>query len=133
MTFPLNLASKQRLFAFIVTYGNDPFPTVNGANLGPWRAAFRRVANSRWTFVGLQVLDLTTTLVAFRMGAFEANPLVAHLTVVFGRVRGVVISKLMAIGIAMGVRHLIWIVNLFYLAIIFWNTVMLFFVSAKLK
>jgi hypothetical protein len=99
----------------------------------PWRIAFRRVVRSRWTFIGLQALDLTTTLVAFRMGAFEVNPLVAHLTVMFGRVRGVVISKVMAIGIAMGVRHLIWIVNLFYLLIIFWNTLMLFFLPAKLK
>ena len=32
----------------------------------------------------LQGLDLLTTLVAFRMGALEANPLVAHLVAMFG-------------------------------------------------
>jgi hypothetical protein len=51
----------------------------------------------------------------------------------FGRVRGVLFSKVMAIGLAMGVRHLIWIVNLFYLLIIFWNTLMLFFLPVKFK
>jgi hypothetical protein len=99
----------------------------------PWRIGLRKGVNSRWTFVGLQALDLVTTLVAFRMGAFEVNPMVAHLTVEFGRVRGVVISKLIAVVIAMGVRRLIWIVNLFYAAIIFWNTFVLLALPAKLK
>jgi hypothetical protein len=99
----------------------------------PWRTGLRKVVNSRWTFVGLQALDLVTTLVAFRMGAFEVNPMVAHLTVEFGRVRGVVISKLIAVVIAMGVRRLLWIVNLLYAAIIFWNTFVLLALPAKLK
>ena len=77
----------------------------------PWKTGFRTIANSHWTFVGLQGLDLLTTMVAFRMGAYEVNPLVAHLTVSFGRFRGVLISKLIAIGIAMGVRKLLWIIN----------------------
>ena len=79
--------------------------------------------HSHWTFAGLQGLDLLTTMVAFHMGAYEVNPLVAHLTVTFGRFRGVLMSKLIAIGIAMGVRKLIWVVNIFYIAIILWNSV----------
>ena len=59
------------------------------------------------------------------------NPLVAHLTVMFGRVRGVVISKLIAVALAMGVKRLIWVVNLFYTAIIFWNLIVLFFLPRK--
>ena len=49
---------------------------------------FKRILRSRWTFLGLQVLDLFTTLYAFHAGALEVNPLVAHLTVFFGRFRG---------------------------------------------
>jgi len=86
---------------------------------------FKRVLCSRWTFAGLQVLDLLTTLVAFHMGAFEVNPLVAHLTVQFGRFRGVLISKLIAILIAMGIRRLVWVVNLFYAFVVGWNIVII--------
>jgi uncharacterized membrane protein len=56
---------------------------------------------------------------------------VAHLTVAFGRFRGVLISKLIAIGIAMGVRKRLWIINIFYAIIIVWNSANL--LSALLK
>jgi|ERR1051326_504325 uncharacterized membrane protein len=85
----------------------------------------KKILNSHWTFIALQALDLLTTMVAFRMGAYEVNPLVAHLTLTFGRFRGVLISKLIAIGIAMGVRRLIWVVNIFYAIIILWNSLTL--------
>src|SRR5262245_39848446 len=83
----------------------------------------RKISNSHWTFIVLQGLDLLTTMVAFRMGAVEVNPLIAHLTATFGRFNGVLISKLIAIGIAMGVRKLIWVVNAFYALIIAWNCI----------
>jgi hypothetical protein len=89
----------------------------------PRKSALKKLVNSRWTFIALQGLDLLTTMVAFRMGAYEINPLVAHLTVTFGRFRGVLISKLIAVAIAMGVRRLIWVVNVFYTAIILWNSI----------
>ena len=85
----------------------------------------KKIWNSHWTFIGLQALDLLTTMLAFRMGAYEVNPLVAHLTLVFGRFRGVLISKLIAIGIAMGVRRLLWVINVFYAIIILWNSMTL--------
>src|SRR5678810_607019 len=97
----------------------------------PRRLGFKKVVNSRWAFVALQGLDLLTTLVAFRMGAFEVNPLVAHLVAMFGGLRGVVISKLVAISIAMGVRRLIWVVNIFYALIIFWNAIIILGLSPK--
>ena len=90
-----------------------------------WKVVLRRVVRSRWTFVALQLLDLLTTLVAFHVGAFEVNPLVALLTVKFGRVRGVLISKVIAVAIAMGVRKLLWVVNLFYAFVVGWNILML--------
>src|SRR6266704_4138313 len=100
----------------------------------PWRDAvgsprsegLKRFLRSRWTFVGLQVLDLLTTLYAFRTGALEVNPLVAHLTTMFGYFRGVLISKLIAVAIAMGVRKRLWIVNLLYIGIVVWNLIMIF-------
>jgi len=99
----------------------------------PWRDAvgsprsegLKRFLRSRWTFVGLQVLDLLTTMYAFRVGAIEVNPLVAHLTVVFGRFGGVLMSKLIAVVIAMGVRRRLWIVNALYIAIVGWNLIMI--------
>jgi len=100
------------------------------AHQARWRIVLSRTFRSRWTFVGLQVLDLLTTLAAFHVGAFEVNPLVAHLTVQFGRFRGVLISKLMAVAIAMGVRRLTWVVNLFYTAVVGWNIVVLVVLSA---
>ena len=87
------------------------------------RSGLKKLLHSHWTFAALQGLDLLTTMVAFHMGAYEVNPLVAHLTVTFGRFRGVLISKLIAIGIAMGVRRLIWVVNIFYAVIILWNSI----------
>ena len=90
-----------------------------------------RILHSRWTFVGLQVLDLLTTLAAFHVGAFEVNPFVAHLTVQFGRFRGVLISKLIAVAIAMGVWRLVWVVNLFYALIVAWNVVVMILLYVK--
>jgi hypothetical protein len=95
------------------------------------RSGFKRVLFSRWTFVALQGLDLLTTLWAFRFGAMEVNPLVAHLTVFFGRTGGVLVSKLIAVVIALGVRRRIWIINLFYAAIIVWNVLVLFTLHRK--
>jgi hypothetical protein len=96
-----------------------------------WRALGERVLRSRWTFAALQVLDLLTTLAAFHFGALEVNPLVARLTIQFGRLRGVVISKVIAIVIAMGVRRLVWVVNLFYILVVGWNVVVMLVLFVK--
>ena len=80
-----------------------------------------KILNARWTFAILQVLDLLTTVAAFHVGASEVNPLVAHLTVLFGRFNGVLISKIIALLLALGVRKRLWIVNLFYVGVVYWN------------
>ena len=79
----------------------------------------------------MQVLDLLTTLAAFHAGAFEVNPLVARLTLQFGRFDGVLISKLIAVGIAVFVKRLVWVVNLFYVGVVCWNLVVLFTLTFK--
>ena len=82
-----------------------------------------RTLNTRSSFILLQVLDLLTTLAAFRVGGFEVNPLVANLTIHFGRVGGVVLSKMIAVLLMLGVRRRLWVVNLFYIGVICWNVI----------
>ena len=90
-----------------------------------------QIFRSHWTFAALQLLDLLTTLAAFRAGAFEVNPLVAQFTIHFGRFGGVLASKLIAVLIAVGVRRLIWVVNIFYAGVVCWNLVILALLSIK--
>jgi hypothetical protein len=89
------------------------------------------IAQARGTFIVLQICDFLTTLLAFHVGAFEVNPLVAHLTVVFGRVGGVLASKVLAVIIALGVRKRLWIVNFFYTGIVLWNLLVLVLLSIR--
>jgi len=89
----------------------------------------RKIVRSRWTFVTLQVLDLLTTLIAFHLGGLEVNPLVAHLTVLLGRLGGVVMSKVIVVIIALGVKRLLWVVNLFYVGVVCWNILVLIVLS----
>jgi len=96
-----------------------------------WQIVFWKLLRSRWTFGALQVLDLLTTLAAFHAGAFEVNPLVARLTLQFGRFEGVLMSKLIAVGIALFVKRLVWVVNLFYVGVVCWNIVVLFTLTFK--
>ena len=95
------------------------------------KETLRKVLQSRWTFVAFQVLDLLTTLAAFHAGAFEVNPLVARLTLQFGWFRGVLISKLIAIVIALGVRRRLWIINVFYFGVVGWNIIVLILMSLR--
>ena len=89
--------------------------------------------NSRRTFVALQGFDLLTTLVAFRMGALEANPLVAHLVARFGGPRS---GHQQVDGdcdrdgseaVDLGRQY-----N-FYAVIIIWNAIVIFGLPTKLK
>jgi hypothetical protein len=91
----------------------------------------RKLLRSRWSFVALQVLDLVTTLAAFHAGAFEVNPLVARLTLQFGRLGGVFMSKVVAVLIALGVKRRIWMVNLFYAGVVCWNIIVVIIFSLK--
>lgn len=83
-----------------------------------------------YIFIYLQVLDLLTTLVGFRMGASEASPFIRAL-MHFGPAAGVVISKLFALGLAgfclyLKKDHLVRWITYWYGALVVWNlTVML--------
>lgn len=106
-------------------------PIAQDAQSRHWKLRLRDTLRSHWTFAALQGLDLLTTLAAFRMGAFEVNPLVAHLTLQFGRLGGVLASKVIAVLIALGVRRLIWVVNIFYAGVVTWNVIILVLLSMR--
>jgi hypothetical protein len=83
-----------------------------------------------YIFVYLQVLDLLTTLVGFRLGASEASPFIRVL-MHFGPTVGVVLSKLFALSLA-GVcvylkkDHVVRWITYWYGILVVWNlTVML--------
>lgn len=81
-------------------------------------------------FVYLQLLDLLTTLVGFRLGASEASPFIRAL-MHFGPAAGVVLSKLFALGLAglclyLKKDRLVRWITYWYGALVVWNlTVML--------
>lgn len=100
--------------------------------LPQWRVRLAQFLQSRWTFGALQVLDLLTTLAAFHYGAFEVNPLVAHLTGVFGRTGGVFMSKVLAVMLAMGIQRRLWIINIFYVGVVCWNFILVLVLSLRL-
>src|SRR5207244_4394344 len=85
----------------------------------------------RWTFrpaqVGGKPVPLKTllgiTLAAFAVGGFEVNPIVSSLTIHFGPLGGVVLSKAIAVLLMLGVRRRLWMVNLVYIGVICWNLV----------
>jgi len=76
-------------------------------------------------FIYLQVLDLLTTLVGFKLGVPEASPFVRSL-MHFGAGFAVAVSKIMAIclaGLCMALNrtHLVKWINYWYAALIIWN------------
>lgn len=88
-----------------------------------------RLLRSRYTFLVLQALDLATTLVAFRMGGFEMNPLVARLALFLGPVGGILCSKAITCLIVLRVRRLVWVANVIYTGVICWNCIVLIALS----
>jgi hypothetical protein len=76
-------------------------------------------------FIYLQLLDLLTTLVGFRLGAAEASPFIRMLMHA-GPAAGVVVSKLLALGlgaycVANNKGKVIRWVSYWYSALVVWN------------
>lgn len=76
-------------------------------------------------FIYLQLLDLLTTLVGFRVGAAEASPFIRMLMHA-GPVAGVVASKVLALGIgalcvATKKVHVVRWISYWYGGLIVWN------------
>jgi Domain of unknown function (DUF5658) len=76
-------------------------------------------------FIYLQLLDLLTTLVGFKLGAAEASPFIRMLMHA-GPVAGVAISKLVAVGLGglcvyLKKNHLIRWATYWYGGLVVWN------------
>jgi len=76
-------------------------------------------------FIYLQLLDLLTTLVGFRMGAAEASPFI-RLLMHAGPAMGVGASKLVALGLGalcvyLNKPHLIRWATYWYAGLVVWN------------
>ena len=76
-------------------------------------------------FVYLQLLDLLTTLVGFRIGAAEASPFIRFL-MHLGPVWGVGASKILALGLGaiclyFNKPHLIRLATYWYAGLVVWN------------
>jgi hypothetical protein len=87
-------------------------------------------------FIYLQVLDLLTTLVGFKMGAAEASPFIRML-VHAGPVAGVALSKLIALGLAglclyAGKNKILRLATYWYGALVVWNLVIILMASGRI-
>jgi len=76
-------------------------------------------------FIYLQLLDLLTTLVGFRLGAGEASPFI-RLLMHAGPTTGVIVSKLLALALGGVCVHanklnLIRWVSYWYAVLVVWN------------
>jgi hypothetical protein len=76
-------------------------------------------------FIYLQLLDLLTTLVGFKLGAAEASPFIRVLMHA-GPAAGVAISKLVALGLGglcvyLKKQHLIRWATYWYSGLVVWN------------
>ncbi|HWB84062.1 MAG TPA: DUF5658 family protein [Bryobacteraceae bacterium] len=88
-----------------------------------------------YIFVYLQLLDLLTTLLGFKMGATEASPFI-RILMHSGPAIGVGVSKLVAIGLA-GVcvyvkkRHIIRWITYWYSGLVVWNLMVILAVPVR--
>jgi len=76
-------------------------------------------------FALLQLADLVTTIVVFRLGGVEENPLVLHLAA-GGPVQGVILAKIVALAIGgacfLAAKHrALRIANIVFVGIVLWN------------
>jgi hypothetical protein len=80
-------------------------------------------------FIYLQLLDLLTTLLGFRLGAVEASPFI-RLLMHAGPALGVTLSKAIALGLGAlcvytGRNHLIRWASYWYGGLVAWNLVVI--------
>jgi hypothetical protein len=75
-------------------------------------------------FIGLQCMDLMTTLVAFSHGGIELNPVVRSLIPWTGRVLAVFSSKVILISLILLYsrrKRVLYLGNILYSAVVAWN------------
>jgi hypothetical protein len=80
-------------------------------------------------FIYLQLLDLLTTLLGFRVGAAEASPFI-RLLMHAGPAMGVIVSKVLALGIGaycayVNKVHIVRWISYWYSGLVIWNLMVL--------
>jgi hypothetical protein len=87
-------------------------------------------------FVYLQLLDLLTTVVGFRLGAAEASPFI-RILMHAGPIAGVIVSKFLALGlgaycVSTKKNHVVRWVSYWYGALVVWNLMVVLSVPGHL-
>jgi hypothetical protein len=76
-------------------------------------------------FLGLQILDVLTTLVGLHLGAQEGSTFIGHLLQT-GPVSGLIISKILAAGLAafavfLNRKRVLVFLNIWFAGVVLWN------------
>jgi hypothetical protein len=87
-------------------------------------------------FIYLQLLDLLTTLLGFRLGAAEASPFI-RLMMHVGPATGVIASKVLALGIGglcfyMNKSHVIRWISYWFGGLVIWNLIVMLAVPGQM-
>lgn len=82
-----------------------------------------------YVFLYLQLLDLLTTLVGFKLGAKEASPFI-RMMMYAGPAAGVMVSKVLSVGLGglciyLKKNHLIRWISYWYGCLVVWNLMVL--------
>src|ERR1700722_800906 len=80
-------------------------------------------------FIGLQCMDLLTTLAVFSHGGIELNPVVSSLMPWTGKVAAVLASKAILVSLVVMLsrrKRILYFANILYAAIVAWNLVIMF-------
>jgi hypothetical protein len=78
-------------------------------------------------FLGLQILDVFTTLIGLRLGAQEGSSFIGHL-LQSGPLTGLIISKILAAGLAafavfLNRKRVLVFLNIWFAAVVVWNAI----------
>jgi hypothetical protein len=78
-------------------------------------------------FLGLQIVDLLTTLVGLHLGAREGNSFIGQL-LKSGPLTGLLISKILAAGLAafavfLNRKRMLAFLNIWFAAVVAWNAI----------
>ena len=90
----------------------------------PGRYDHKTVSVAAMFFIGLQCMDLLTTLMAFSRGGIELNPVVRTLMPWTGRVLAVFASKAILTSVILLYsrrKRILYLGNILYTAVVAWN------------
>ena len=78
-------------------------------------------------FLGLQILDVVTTLIGLHLGAQEGSTFIGHL-LESGPLAGLIISKIIAAGLAafavfLNRKRVLVFLNIWFGAVVIWNMI----------